>query len=81
LIIFLEKEVFSMLTPEIIQRINELARKQRTTSLNELEQAEQTQLRRLYIEQIKTNVRTQLDGAVQRPAHVHGPGCSCERTH
>ncbi len=70
-----------MLTPEIIQRINELAHKQKTTPLNEMEQAEQAQLRRIYIEQIKAKVRTQLDGVVQNPPHVHGPGCSCNHPH
>jgi uncharacterized protein YnzC (UPF0291/DUF896 family) len=73
--------VIFLLTPEIIQRINELARKQKTTQLNEAEQAEQAKLRRIYIEQIKANVRTQLDAAVQDQPHVHGPNCSCGHSH
>ena len=74
--------MISLLTPEIIQRINELARKQKTTQLTETEQAEQAKLRRIYIEQIKTNVRTQLDAAIkEEPPHVHGPNCSCGQAH
>jgi len=70
-----------MITPEIIQRINELAHKQKTAQLTESEQAEQTKLRRLYIEQVKANVRMQLDETINNPPHVHDANCSCGHSH
>jgi uncharacterized protein YnzC (UPF0291/DUF896 family) len=45
-----------------IKRINELARKQKETGLTEEEKAEQAELRKGYIEDLKTSLRYQLDG-------------------
>lgn len=73
--------MIGIITPEIIQRINELAHKQKETPLNDAEQAEQTKLRRIYIEQVKTNLRTQLEAAAQNRPHVHGANCSCKHPH
>ena len=39
-----------MITPELIARINELARKKRSEGLTEEELAEQAKLRRIYLE-------------------------------
>lgn len=45
-----------------IQRINELARKSKTVEgLTEAELQEQAQLRRAYIDNIKRNIKAQLD--------------------
>ena len=53
---------------ETIQRINELARKQRAEGLGEEELAEQAELRRVYINNVKANLANQLDHmSVQEP--------------
>ena len=44
-----------------IQRINELSRKQKTIGLTDQEKAEQALLRRQYIDDLKTQIRQQLD--------------------
>ena len=51
----------NMITPELIARINELARKSREAPLTEDELSEQARLRRLYIDGIKGQVKTHLD--------------------
>lgn len=50
-----------MITPEMIARINYLAHKKKTQGLTEIELAEQTKLRRLYIDNIKAQLRDSLD--------------------
>jgi uncharacterized protein YnzC (UPF0291/DUF896 family) len=47
---------------ERIKRINELARKQKSTGLTEAEKLEQAELRKGYIEDLKSSLRYQLDG-------------------
>lgn len=49
-----------MVTKEQINRINELAKKQRETGLTEEEKKEQYKLRRLYVDSFKENLRAQL---------------------
>lgn len=49
-----------MVTKEQINRINELARKQKETGLTEEEKKEQEKLRRLYVDSFKENLRAQL---------------------
>lgn len=44
-----------------IERINELARKKKTVGLTESEAAEQTRLRRQYIDEFKENLKATLD--------------------
>ncbi|MDD7740427.1 MAG: DUF896 domain-containing protein [Fusicatenibacter sp.] len=44
-----------------IDRINELARKAKTTGLTPAEKEEQQKLRREYIEAVRMNLRSQLD--------------------
>lgn len=44
------------MTPETIERINALARKQRTSGLTEEERQEQSSLRRKYIDNIKIQI-------------------------
>ena len=52
---------YSMITPELVSRINELARKKRTTGLSQEETAEQTRLRRLYLDDIRGQLKSTLD--------------------
>ena len=47
-----------------LDRINELARKQRTEGLTEEEKEEQAILRKEYIEAFKASLRSQLDSIV-----------------
>lgn len=51
-----------MITDEQVARINELARKSKSPEgLTEDEKTEQTALRRLYIESVRTNMKAMLD--------------------
>lgn len=50
-----------MITPELIARINELARKKRTVGLTKDEAAEQQTLRRQYLDSIREQVKGMLD--------------------
>ena len=50
-----------MITPELIARINELSRKQRSTGLSEEEKQEQKNLREIYLEGIRGQMRQMLD--------------------
>lgn len=65
-----------MITPELVARINELAKKQRSTGLSAAEQAEQTALRRIYIDGIKVQVKSHLD-AEKEHKHTHNCSCGC----
>ena len=47
-----------------LDRINELARKERTQGLNEDEKEEQARLRREYIDAFKQSLKAQLDSIV-----------------
>ena len=49
------------MTNEKIARINELARKSKTTGLTEAEKAEQQALRQEYVADVKASLRAQLD--------------------
>lgn len=69
-----------MITPEMIARINELARKQREKTLSEAELSEQAELRRVYIDVMKARVKEQLEAA-GTPDHHHGCGCGCQHKH
>lgn len=50
-----------MITKELIERINVLARKQKDCGLTEEETAEQQKLRRIYVDCIKERVKDTLD--------------------
>ena len=57
-----------MITEEHIKRINELHHKSKNEGLNEAEKQEQQELRKAYIEAMRSNVRAHLDNVViQRP--------------
>ena len=56
------------MTNEKIARINELARKSKTTGLTEAEKAEQQALRQEYVADVKASLRAQLDRtSIQEP--------------
>ena len=50
-----------MITPELLARINELARKKRTIGLTEEELAEQKELYKIYLAAIRGQVMSLLD--------------------
>jgi uncharacterized protein YnzC (UPF0291/DUF896 family) len=49
-----------MLTKEQIERINELAKKQKENMLSDEEKKEQEKLRRIYVDSFKENLKAQL---------------------
>ncbi len=53
-----------MISQETIDRINELARKSKTSGLTDNEKEEQQRLRKEYIEAYKASLRCQLDNTV-----------------
>lgn len=61
-----------MLPRRVIDRINALARKQRSAGLTPEEQAEQAELRRLYVAYIKEQVQAQLERRFPRRRTDHG---------
>lgn len=69
-----------MITSEMIARINELARKQRDEGLDEAEKEEQAKLRRLYIDNVKGQVKAALDSA-KAGEHPHSCDCGCHGKH
>ncbi|WP_371381492.1 DUF896 domain-containing protein [Sporomusa aerivorans] len=69
-----------MITPEMIARINDLAKKSRETGLTDDERSEQAELRRQYIEHIRTQVKSQLD-CIKIVDHDENCGCGCKGHH
>ena len=67
------------MTNEKIARINELAKKSKTTGLTEAEKAEQQELRQEYLADIKASLRAQLnntsikepDGTIHKLGQKH----------
>ncbi len=57
-----------MITPELIARINELSRKQRSVGLSDEEKKEQKNLREMYLEGIRGQMRQMLDNIEIVPA-------------
>ena len=56
------------MTNEKIARINELARKSKTTGLTEAEKAEQQALRQEYVADVKASLRAQFNNtSIQEP--------------
>lgn len=73
-----------MITKEMIDRINYLARKSKAEGLTEEERLEQQALRRKYIDYIKGQVRQQLESiefVEDKHECSHGGGCSCGHYH
>ena len=50
-----------MITAELVTRINELARKKRTVGLSAAETEEQAKLRRIYLNDIRGQLKSTLD--------------------
>jgi len=50
-----------MITAELVTRINELARKKRTAGLSAAETEEQAKLRRIYLNDIRGQLKSTLD--------------------
>ncbi|MGI6066240.1 MAG: DUF896 domain-containing protein [Bacillota bacterium] len=68
-----------MITKELIERINYLAKKKREEGLTKEEEQEQAEVRRQYIEGIKAQLRPLLEEC--KPVNTkeaHPDGCSCE---
>lgn len=55
-------EYKDMKIDDVIKRINELYKKSKEEGLSELEKDEQEKLRRVYIENVKSNFKVQLQG-------------------
>lgn len=73
-----------MITRELIDRINELSRKQRNGGLSPEEKEEQALLRRQYIDAIKAQVRQTLDSIElvdELPEIENGCTCGCKGKH
>jgi hypothetical protein len=67
-----------MITKEMVDRINWLARKQRTTGLSEEEKKEQHGLRQQYLQCIRSQVVDALDPASRKPPKTHQDKCACQ---
>lgn len=73
-----------MITKELIERINFLARKQRDGGLTVEEKSEQDQLRRVYIDCIKSRVKETLDHVKfedEQPDAGNSCSCGCGGKH
>ena len=68
-----------MITKELIDRINILARKQRSTGLTEEEKEEQQQLREQYLAGIRKQVIDQLEAV--KKAQNNSCSCGCNNEH
>lgn len=66
-----------MITKELLDRINELARKQRENGLTEEEIKEQGQLRKVYLADIRAQVVTTLESSGCKPKGKHESSCGC----
>ena len=75
------KGELSMITKELIARINVLAQKQKQTGLSDAEKQEQAALRRQYLDGIKAQVRSQIDAAVAPSKHGGHCSCGCHGEH
>lgn len=64
-----------MITKELIDRINQLARKSRSTALSPDEKEEQSKLREQYLQGIRQQVRDSLQQV--KPDHPHSDSCQC----
>jgi len=69
-----------MIMSDMIARINELGRKQKQGELTEEERTEQAKLRRLYIDNIKNQVKVHLDSQ-KESTHAHECSCGCHDDH
>ncbi len=66
-----------MITKELVDKINWLARKQRSEGLTEEEKEEQFRLRQLYLQGIRSQVVDALNSMGLKPKPKHRKECSC----
>ncbi|MFZ5652670.1 MAG: DUF896 domain-containing protein [Bacillota bacterium] len=66
-----------MITKELVDRINWLARKQRSGGLTDEEKEEQHRLRQQYLQGIRSQVTDALDSMGLKPKKPHKKECSC----
>jgi len=70
-----------MITKELIERINYLAKKKRETGLTPEEEQEQSQVRRQYLDGIKDQFRPMLEGlkegTTKEIPNNHEDNCRC----
>jgi uncharacterized protein YnzC (UPF0291/DUF896 family) len=66
-----------MITKEQLDRINELARKQKAVGLTSEEKKEQGELRKVYLADIRAQVVNQLESAGCKPKTEHNNSCGC----
>ncbi|MFZ5645688.1 MAG: DUF896 domain-containing protein [Bacillota bacterium] len=66
-----------MITKELVDRINELARKQRAEGLTENEKKEQHELRQQYLQGIRTQVVDAFESMGIKPKG-HREKCTCD---
>lgn len=67
-----------MITKELLDRINELARKQREEGLTEDEKLEQGELRKAYLAGIRAQVVNALESKGCKPKTEHNNSCGCD---
>jgi len=65
-----------MITKDLINRINELSRKQRSVGLNDDEKEEQAKIREIYLQGIRGQVINGLE-SMKADQEKHDSGCSC----
>lgn len=72
-----------MITKGMIDRINQLAKKSKQEGLNEEEKLEQQELRKKYLEYVKSQVRQQLESIefveAKHEHHDCNCGCNCKK--
>ncbi|MFX4263187.1 DUF896 domain-containing protein [Pelotomaculum propionicicum] len=66
-----------MITKELLDRINELARKKREAGLTEEETEEQCRLRKIYLADIRSQVVNALEASGCKQKAKHGSSCGC----
>jgi uncharacterized protein YnzC (UPF0291/DUF896 family) len=67
-----------MITKELLDRINELARKQREEGLTSEEIKEQGELREVYLADIRAQVVNALESKGCKPKTEHNNSCGCD---
>lgn len=66
-----------MITKELVDRINYLARKQRCGGLTEEEKKEQKELREIYLKNIRSQIIEALESAGFKPRKENAGSCGC----
>jgi len=68
-----------LISRELINRINALAKKQKESGLTEEEQKEQQELRKEYLKAVREQVISQLGPPPKKHSHSCGCGCKDEK--